>query len=270
MTTNASERPIATAAPAATLVLVRDGPGGLETLMVVRHHEIDFARGAAVFPGGKVSRADRDPRLLARAAPGAGIDEEQLALRTAAVRETFEESAVLLARDGGRLLDGEGCTALWQRWHERVAASADAFVEMVCGEGLELALDLLHPYAHWVTPEVSPKRFDTHFFIAAAPPGQVAVHDGSEAVDSFWVRPGDALGDCEARRRVIIFPTLCNLALLATSRDAAASLADAQARTVQRIQPTLGKRGDGKLVPTLPAGSGYPMLSPALMDIVAR
>jgi len=266
--------PVATpsvqALAAATVVLVRDGPQGLETLMVVRHHEIDFARGAAVFPGGKVAAADRDEQDVGAQLLGVHFAEDDLVLRIAAVREVFEESGLLLARRRGRLLDAEALADLWQRWHERTAASAEAFVEMVRGAGLELALDLLHPFAHWVTPEVSPKRFDTYFYIAAAPPGQVAAHDGREAVDSFWIHPNDALRDCEQRRRVIIFPTLCNLALLGTSGNAADALADASARTVQRIQPTLGLHTDGRRIPVLPADSGYPPLSAALMNLVAR
>ncbi|MCW5656939.1 MAG: NUDIX domain-containing protein [Burkholderiaceae bacterium] len=257
------------AVPAATAVLIRNGPGGLEVLMVERHHEIDFARGAAVFPGGKAAAADRDDRLRTRCADAA-LDELQRSLRIAAVRETFEESALLLARRRGEVLGAESGAALWRGWHARVLASADAFVEMVCEEDLELALDLLVPFAHWVTPEVSPKRFDTHFFIAQAPAGQVAVHDGREAVDAFWVRPADAMAECEQRRRVIIFPTLCNLALLAQATDVSAAMAAAGARSVQRIQPTLARRADGKTVPALPADSGYPALSPALMDQVAR
>ena len=262
--------PSVQALAAATVVLVRDGPQGLETLMVVRHHEIDFARGAAVFPGGKVATADRAALLRQHVPSGVHFAEDHLVLRIAAVREVFEESGLLLARRHGRLLDAEALGHLWQRWHERTAASAEAFVDMVHGEGLELALDLLQPFAHWVTPEISPKRFDTYFYIAAAPPGQVAAHDGREAVDSFWIHPHDALRDCEERRRVIIFPTLCNLALLGTSGNAADALADASARTVQRIQPTLGLHTDGRRIPVLPADSGYPPLSAALLDLVAR
>jgi 8-oxo-dGTP pyrophosphatase MutT (NUDIX family) len=261
---------IAAAAVAATVVIVRDGPHGLEVLMVVRHHEIDFARGAAVFPGGKISASDRDPRVAARCTVPPGLDDQQRALRVAAVRETFEESGLILARRNGALLDGAQRAALHRRWGERVAAGGEAFVDMVCDEALELALETLLPFAHWVTPEIAPKRFDTHFFIAAAPPGQVAQHDGSEAVDSFWVRPADALDDCEQGRRTIIFPTLVNLALLAQSAEVAGALAAARARPVTRIQPTLGKRADGKTVPILPVDCGYPTLTAGLMNLVAR
>ena len=260
----------AVAAVAATVVLVRDGPHGLETLMVVRHHEIDFARGAAVFPGGKLSVSDSDPRIAGRVRGGHLPGEQQFALRVAAVRETFEESGLLLARLGGAMIDGTQRAALHQRWQARVSSGGNAFVDMVCEEDLELALEQLVPYAHWVTPEVSPKRFDTHFFIAAAPAGQVAQHDGSEAVDSFWVRPADALDDCAQRRRTIIFPTLCNLALLAQTGDVAGAVQAARSRPLRRIQPTLGKRADGKLIPVLGPDCGYPELSPDLMNLVAR
>jgi 8-oxo-dGTP pyrophosphatase MutT (NUDIX family) len=261
---------IAIASVASTVVAVRDGPRGLETLMVVRHHEIEFARGAAVFPGGKIAASDRDPRLDARCGTDRGLDELQVALRVAAVRETFEESGLLLARRGGAMIDGTLRAALHRRWQERVATGGNAFVDMVCEEDLELALEQLVPYAHWVTPEASPKRFDTHFFIAAAPPGQVARHDGSEAVDSFWIRPADALDDCAQGRRTIIFPTLSNLALLAQTGDVASALQAARSRPVRRIQPTLGKRADGKLIPVLAPDCGYPDLGPDLMNRVAR
>jgi 8-oxo-dGTP pyrophosphatase MutT (NUDIX family) len=258
------------AAPAATVLLLRDGAQGLEVLMVVRHHEIDFARGAAVFPGGKVSPADSDVRWRSRCTGQASLDDGQRALRIAAVRETFEECGLLLARRGGRLVDGDERHAIRERWHARVVADASAFVDLAVEEKLEPALDLMLPFAHWVTPTVSPKRFDTHFFVAAAPPGQVAVHDGSEAVDSFWTPPSAAMQQCERRERIIIYPTLCNLALLACSASAGEALAAAGARPVQRLQPTLARRADGKTIPVLPDDSGYPALSPGLMDIVAR
>ena len=261
---------IAVAVVASTVVVVRDGPRGLETLMVVRHHEIDFARGAAVFPGGKIAASDRDPRLKTRCGADLGLDEVKLALRVAAVRETFEESGLLLARRGGAMVSGTQRAALQHRWQERVASGGNAFVDMLCEEDLELSLEQLVPYAHWVTPEISPKRFDTHFFIAAAPPGQVAQHDGSEAVDSFWIRPADALAECLQGRRTIIFPTLSNLALLAQTADVAGALQAARSRPVRRIQPTLGKRADGKLIPLLAPDCGYPELGPDLMNLVAR
>lgn len=262
----ADSRPVS----AATLVLVRDGPEGLQTLMIVRHHEVAFAQGAAVFPGGKVAPSDGSAELRDHLPPAFANNGAQAALRVAALRETFEESGLLLARRRGQMLDVQTLAHISSRWHARVNESPDGFVAMVQAEGLELAADLLHHYAHWVTPEGTPKRFDTHFFIAEAPAGQVAAHDGREAVDSFWVSPAQALRDCEEGRQVTMFPTLCNLALLGTSASAAAAIAAASARAARRIQPTLAVRADGRRIPVLPEGCGYPPLSPALMERAAR
>lgn len=257
---------------AATVVLVRDGAQGLEVLMVVRHHEIDFARGAAVFPGGKVAASDQDPRLASRIAGLGDLGAAQAAVRIAAIRETFEESGLLLAREdpSGSLLGSSRLDAVHGRWKDAIAGGGLAFVDMVCEEALHLAGDVLQPFAHWVTPEHSPKRFDTHFFIAAAPIEQLARHDGFEAVDSMWIRPIDALQDCEAGQRTIIFPTLANLALLAQSADAAAAIEAARRRAPLRILPVMGKRADGKRIPVLPPEAGYPALSETLMNQVAR
>lgn len=256
---------------AATVLLVRDGAQGLEVLMVVRHHEIDFASGAAVFPGGKVSPHDHDPRLAARCTGVDGLSDALRALRVAAARETFEECGVLLVRDAQGCEPGQQrLAAIRARWQERIAQAGSAFVDLVREEDLQLACDNLQPYAHWVTPVVAPKRFDTHFFIVATPPDQVAVHDGSEAVDSFWTRPADALQDCLQGRRTIIYPTLANLALLAQSPSVAHAIDAARRRPLQCLLPTIVKRADGKRVPELPADAGYPTLAPALMDLVAR
>lgn len=264
--TQAASQPV----PAATLVLVRDGPGGLQTLMIVRHQEVAFAQGAAVFPGGKVAPSDSSPDLQDHLPAALACSKEEAALRVAAVRETFEESGLLLARSKGHLLDEKALADIGVRWHTRVRESTEGFLAMVQGEGLELAVDLLHPFAHWVTPESAPKRFDTRFFIANAPQGQMAAHDGREAVESFWVSPQQAMRDCEDGRRATMFPTLCNLALLGTSASAAAALAAAGTRTLRRIQPTLSVREDGRRIPVLPHDCGYPPLSSALMDRVAR
>lgn len=257
---------------AATLLLVRDGACGLEVLMIERHHEMAFASGAAVFPGGKVTEWDDDPHVAARCAGQGDLDREQRAARVAAIRETYEECGVLLAREaaGTTILGRERLAALRLRWQERIAGGGSGFADMVRKEGLELAVDLMLPFAHWVTPAASPKRFDTRFFISPAPAGQLAQHDGSEAVDAFWVRPADALDGCTQGTRTIMYPTLSNLALLAGSADVAGALSATRRRPLQRIQPTLVRRGDGKLLPTLPGGASYPALSDRLLDRVAR
>jgi len=245
---------------AATVLLVRDGARGLEVFMVQRHHQIDFATGALVFPGGKVDPGDADPRLAERCGESRATDEPARALRVAAIRETFEECGVLLARPRGS--------------RELVAAARlpqpdSDFPALVCHHDLFLACDLLVPFAHWITPAMVPKRFDTHFFLAAAPADQLALHDGSESVDSVWIAPQAALDEAEAGRRTIIFPTLMNLARLAQAKDAADALARARSARIVTVQPALSRGPDGKPELSIPAEAGYPMLSPALLRVGA-
>lgn len=257
---------------AASVLLVRNAASGLEVLMVVRHHGMDFARGAAVFPGGKVAPADHDARLVSHTHEMATVGRTQAALQVAAIRETFEECGLLLAREdeNGAMVGGKRLDRLREHWAQAIAGGGGAFVDMVCQEALHLAGSTLQPFAHWVTPEHSPKRFDTHFFIAAAPPHQLARHDGTEAVESFWIRPAAALKECEERRRTAMFPTLSNLALLAQSADVADAMDAARRRPDQRIQPWLADSAEGRKIPVLPADAGYPALSDLLMEQVAR
>ena len=224
---------------AATLMLGRDGPDGIEVFMVARHHRIDFATGALVFPGGKAEDADRDPRLRARCRGGDELSDAALAIRTACVREAFEEAGVLLARERGS--DGyvgpDRLAALSARWRLALEQDRAAMAQMAEAEDLEFATDALTRFAHWVTPEHMPKRFDTHFYLAEAPPAQVAAHDGRESVDSVWIG-WDALlkGQAEGRYTVL-FPTRLNMEKLARSQTVA------EARNIA---------ADAPVVPVLP------------------
>ena len=220
--------------PAATVLLVRDGAAGLEVFMVVRHHEIDFASGALVFPGGSVDAGDRliaaDPGLCGAAAR---LDELDRASRVAAVRETFEECGVLLARPRGSdaLVEEARAAAI------RAKSQGKPFGETIAAEDLELALDSLIPFARWITPPILPKRFDARFYIVAAPSDQLAIHDGSESIDSVWTNPVRALAEAEAGNHTLVFATRLNLQLLARSPDAASALSAARARRVVTVEP---------------------------------
>jgi 8-oxo-dGTP pyrophosphatase MutT (NUDIX family) len=248
-------RPILTeviARPAATVLLLRDGAAGIEVLMITRHTDAAFAGGALVFPGGRVDGSDGAPEMLARCRPVAGADAAAMALRIAAIRETFEEAHVLLARPRGedRLL---GAAALAEV--ERRAGSKD-FAALVATGAIELAADLLVPYAHWITPEREPKRFDTHFFLAPAPLDQVAAHDGSEAVDSLWTTAAAAIAASEAKQVSLIFPTRMNLIKLGRSRTVAEALAAARASPIITVMPVLAETPDG-MVLRIPLEAGY-------------
>ena len=213
--------------PASTILLLRDGAAGLEVFMVVRNRAIDFAGGALVFPGGRVEEAD------------AALGEP---FRIAAIREAFEESGILLARRGDA----------WLAAHS-LPRDAD-FHALLAEHALTPAADALVHYAHWITPADMPKRFDTHFFLAQAPPQQVGLHDGGEAVESVWITPGLALAEADAGRRVLVFATRLNLARLA--RFATVGQALAGAGPVVTVCPQPFQR-DGATWLRIPAEAGY-------------
>lgn len=252
----------------ATILLLRDGRAGLEVFMVQRHHRVDFATGAMVFPGGKVEPSDADPALLPRCTGAEALDEAARALRVAAVRETFEEAGVLLARsdDGSALVSGERLAGIRVRHGEALARHACDMGALVRAERLALALDLLVPFAHWITPTFMPRRFDTHFFLAAAPPDQLAAHDGHESVDSHWVSPAEAVAQAERRERTIIFPTLMNLKKLGRSGSVAEALEAARRGPVVTVLPKLVDTPRGPRM-RLPAEAGYDLVEAPLEKV---
>lgn len=237
---------------------MRDGPLGLEVFLVERHHRIDFASGALVFPGGKADPGDAEPEAHRRCRGVAGLPADAATARVAGIREAFEECGVLLARPAGgdALVDAGRAAALVERHAAALRADRIAIGAVAEAEDLELAGDALVPFAHWITPEFMPKRFDTHFFLAQAPPDQLAVHDGSESVDSLWMRPADALAAAGTGRRTVIFPTRMNLAKLARSDTVAQALAAARAAPVVTVLPRVVKGADGPRL-CLPADAGY-------------
>jgi 8-oxo-dGTP pyrophosphatase MutT (NUDIX family) len=250
--------PPAIPVPAATLLLVRDGPTGLEVFMVKRHHKIDFMPGAMVFPGGKLDPGDSDPALRPLCAGVDGVSDENLAMRIGAIREAFEECGVLLARAKGdhAVVDAERLSELEARYRDALQDESVSLTEMVTNENLELACDLLVHFAHWITPERVPRRYDTHFFLVVAPPDHVAAHDGTESVDSIWISPADAIEEEKAGRRTIIFPTMLNLMKLGRSKRSDDAVAAAQAGSVVPVLPTMAKR-DGVAVVQIPADADY-------------
>jgi 8-oxo-dGTP pyrophosphatase MutT (NUDIX family) len=259
---------------AATVILVRDcaRTGGLEVFLVERHREIEFAGGATVFPGGKVHPSDASSTLRGRCRGSEALDGAALAVRVAAIRESFEECGILLARPrtpeaGEALVPGARLAELWKRYRVPLARHALSMEEFIGKEELELACDLLVPFAHWITPEGMPKRFDTHFFLARAPADQVAAHDGHELVGARWLAPGEALADADAGRRSIIFPTRMNLAKLGRSSSTAQALAAARAHPVVTVLPRIDWRAEGAVL-RIPPEAGYDLVE-APLDVVA-
>ncbi|HQT99969.1 MAG TPA: NUDIX domain-containing protein [Acidimicrobiales bacterium] len=247
--------------PAATILTVRDAAAGCEVLMLRRNLKSDFVGGAYVFPGGGVDDDDRSPRAAVRtkglsdevASSTLGIEDGGLAYYVACVRELFEEAGLLLACDEqGHLLEAsdERTRALVR---ERAALNAGelSFLDFLERESLFVCATGLTYFAHWVTPEGPPRRFDTRFFVARAPSDQVAAHDEGETVAHQWLRARDAL-DAHARGTFeMILPTIHNLEVIAdfTTTDEVLDYARAL-RNIPRIQPRLEVR-DGVAVPII-------------------
>src|SRR6195952_2708799 len=248
--------------PASTILLLRDSAatmGEIEVFMMVRHYEIDFNAGALVFPGGSVDENDREiiasPELHSG---GEGLDAGALSFRIAAIRETFEESGILLARPQGSkaLVDAKRAAAIEAAHRATLCEGKTTFSKVLSDNALQLALDELVPYAHWITPEGMPKRFDTWFFLAAAPPEQAGAHDGKESTDSIWLSPREAVAGGESGRFKLPFPTTRNLIRLGRQTSVRAALDDSRGRPIVTVMPVMTKLNGGRQLRT-PRGAGH-------------
>jgi 8-oxo-dGTP pyrophosphatase MutT (NUDIX family) len=246
--------------PASTILLLRDSAAGeIELFMMVRHYEIDFNSGALVFPGGSVDKGDQE--IIARPelySGGEGLDATSLSFRIAAIRETFEESGILLARPRGSnsLVEARRAAEIEAAHRAALCEGKTTFLNVITEHEMLLALDELVPYAHWITPEGMPKRFDTWFFLAAAPPEQVGAHDGKESTDSIWVSPREALAGGESGRFKLPFPTTRNLIRLGKQGSVRAALNDAKGRKVVTVMPVMTKLNGGRQL-RIPLEAGY-------------
>src|SRR5260221_5513831 len=246
--------------PASTILLLRDSASTeIEVFMMVRHYEIDFNSGALVFPGGSVDKGDN--AIIVRSelyAGGEGLDASALSFRIAAIRETFEESGILLARPQGSkaLVDAKRASEIEAASRAALCEAKTTFLKVLTDNGLLLALDELVPYAHWITPEGMPKRFDTWFFLAAAPPEQVGAHDGKESTDSIWVSPREALAGGESGRFKLPFPTTRNLIRLGKQNGVKAALDDSRGKPIVSVMPVKTKVNGGRQL-RIPLESGY-------------
>jgi 8-oxo-dGTP pyrophosphatase MutT (NUDIX family) len=220
---------------AATVVLLRDGADGLEVAMLRRRLESAFVAGAYVFPGGAVDDHDRSAEWAAvcdglsdaEASLALGIDSGGLAYWVAAVRECFEEAGVLLARhpDGRPVSFAEAAHASRFDGHRAAVDGQHRTLLDVCWEeDLRLDVGTMQYLSRWITPEGAPRRYDTRFFVAAAPVDQELRHDDDETIASLWIRPADALARNQAGVYELILPTLSTLRRLAEFDTTAAAL----------------------------------------------
>jgi 8-oxo-dGTP pyrophosphatase MutT (NUDIX family) len=248
--------------PASTILLLRDStntPDEIEVFMMVRHYETDFNSGALVFPGGSVDKGDQE--IIARpelCSGGEGLDASALSFRIAAIRETFEESGILLARprSSKTLIDAKRAAEIEAASRTALCEGKTTFLEVIADNAVSLALDELVPYAHWITPEGMPKRFDTWFFLAAAPPEQAGAHDGRESTDSIWLSPREALAGGESGRFKLPFPTTRNLIRLGKQPNVKAALDDASGKEVVTVMPVMTRLNGGRQL-RIPREAGY-------------
>lgn len=230
--------------PAATVIIVRDGPAGLEVLTIERAKGMGFAGGAIAFPGGKVDATDWPED--AQFDGFEGLDPDEATAMVTAARECFEESGILLSR--GPFVSAEKRAELrpLSDRHEI------GFGELLARIGHRLDAVELRPFARWLPPEGLHKRFDTRFYLATLPEGEEMLVDGHEAVHSRWAAPAELLADADADRISMLFPTRCNIARLAQFDSVAAILRDQTPPPF--VQPDIS--ADGWL--TIPEGIGYP------------
>jgi 8-oxo-dGTP pyrophosphatase MutT (NUDIX family) len=251
--------PPVTPKDAATVMLVRDTPAGLEVFLQRRVTGMAFAGGMTVFPGGGVDRRDADTSIAWYGPPPEWWASRfscdialARALVCAAVRETFEESGVLLAGpdETSVVADVRPYAPARAQLVNRELSLAGFLAE----SRLVLRADLLRPWSDWVTPLEESRRFDARFFLARLPAGQRADGDTSEAQDTRWQRPGEALDDWKAGRSGLLPPTWTTLAEL----EECATVADAMSRerVITKLMPRVVRDGDGLRV-VLPGDSRY-------------
>lgn len=256
----------APAMPAATVTIVRDARDGIEVLMMRRNLKSGFVPGMYVFPGGGLDDADllfKNNGLCnclddASASGMLGVAADGLAYWAAAIREAFEESGLLLARNGAgslvTLTDAE-VAARFDAQRRQLNAGELDFAALIAAESLQLAADQLVYFAHWITPVTAPRRYDTRFFMAEAPPEQEPFHDDHETIAATWISPAGALtlhqrGEFEMRT-----PTVRTLETFANCNDVASlrrSLDSIQGN-VRPLMPRIGKDGSRYL----PGEPGY-------------
>jgi 8-oxo-dGTP pyrophosphatase MutT (NUDIX family) len=237
------------AIPSAAVILLRDSAGGIEVLMQRRRDQASAFAGVVVFPGGKVAAIDAHPDLHAAADLGPHEPFEP-ARQLAALRELFEESAILLAR-------GNDARASLLPHRERLDKAPDLWPSLLAQHGLRLAADLLVPWARWVTPVFAPRRFDSTLFAAAAPPDQAPV-GGSEAEEYVWSRPLELLAAADREEIYLVFVTRMNLMRLAQYANVADALEAGRRGPHPTIQPAKAETPAGDMV-RIPREAPYPV-----------
>lgn len=254
---------------AATVMILRDAPDGLQTFLLQRHGASNVLAGAHVFPGGKVDPADAEAGLQLRLDQSPGALADQLAepgaatpaaaeLFVAAVREVFEECDVLFAH---------GANEATTRSARAMLRDGHGFGEMLAALSLQLDTHSLHPWSRWITPRlptVMNRRFDTRFFVAALPAGQWPRHDEFEASDGSWLRPRDALQLHDEGRIELAAPQIMTLAHLSHFTSVQQAVTAARSRRPALIEPEPFVDDDGHRVTCYPGDVRHPIAERAM------
>lgn len=245
--------------PAATVIVLRDVPDGPEIFMVRRREGTAFMAGAYVFPGGRVDAADREPAdpswcdgvaeavsHLADVSPA-----DAVAYHIAAARELFEEAGVLLACDASghfASLADAAAHARFTQDRRDVHGGGLQLRDIVEREGLRLALDTLVPFAHWVTPPVDVRRFDTRFFVTRVPAEQTPAHDDTETTHSIWITAAEAIARCRRDDIMLPPPTWATLREIEPFQSVDETIAWARQRRIVRLEPRFIEHAGQKLL----------------------
>ena len=250
--------------PAATVILMREAKkGDFEIFMVMRSSRPPFG-SLYVFPGGKLDPEDSDNGLYpccegmddAAASRQLGIKDNGLSFWIACIRECFEEVGVLLANpDDSIMHDSEKLNKMRRKLNNKEIT----FKDICMSESLRLRAKNIVPCAHWITPAIEPKRFDTRFFLAKVNAKQLASHDGFELTESFWIKPADALVKFTNGEMNMILPTIKNIEKLAEFSSSEEAFNYFQGLGDNAIPPILPKfiKKDGEWIGFLPGEEGY-------------
>lgn len=253
--------------PAATIMLLRDGADGLEVFMQQRNHGSEFVAGLHVFPGGAVDPEDGESDIYERCVGRDDVDASErtgessggLAFWVAAIRETFEEAGLLLALKGGSPLhfDDPTVAARFDEHRTEVDQGRRTLLSVCRSEELMLDVSRMHYHSRWITPLGPKRRYDTRFFVAPMPTGQIASKDNREAIADLWIAPKVAVAQEAAGELNMLIPTLASLRELATHDDVASALAaSAPLRDVPGILPRIIMGPNGREA-LLPGDPGY-------------
>lgn len=246
---------------ASTVILLRDRKEGpFELFLMRRHLGQTFMGGAHVFPGGRLDAPDEDPGLAAHLGGFCAAEARRLlqepdlpeatarGLFLAAIRETFEEAGVLLARGASEEpidLADPGAAERFASYRNDLHEGRSTLTDLARREGIRYAADLLIPYSHWITPDTEPRRFDTRFFLARLPEQQFAVHDRMELTESCWMTTGSALADHDAGRIALMPPTLKTIEELHAFSRVEPLFASARSKRIHTILPEAFQTADG-------------------------